>query len=859
MSSSQSSLMNRPIPVKTALSERIGLRYPLVSAPMFLISNPAMLISSAKSGILGAMPSLNARTNEDFQAMLREVKSATDLPFAINLTIGLTDPERRRADLYACIDQGVKVLITSYGDPTEIVQEAHRHGMIVLHDVISLKHALKAQTAGVDAVIGVSAGAGGHAGSISPFAFIPWLKNELSIPVVAAGAISNGSQVLSALSLGAELCYMGTRFIVSEECGASSEYKDLVVSASPEEIVYTDEVSGINANFLRSTLPKEGPRTRESPRKRWRDIWSAGHGVAQISDRTTISEIVHHIMEEYHLALGGVRRLSELSEEATDSEPRTDQPQSQVIPLSRRPREPSEYFNLTEILFDVHFKSETYRGNQIALVCPEGNWTYVSVFCHIQKYMSMLANAHVRVGDRVLIAVRDSADFVAALFASIRHGAVGVMINPDLESERISELIGYSRASFAFVEQGETAERFAEALNLLNGEAFVQLQIVEGSQRSERPEYPYSIGNEWSPAAKTHRDDPAIWLFSGGTTGRPKAIIQPHRSFLYTTEHYALGVMNYTESDRTLSVPKLYFGYATGANLIFPLAAGGSTILFADKPTPEKLFELIKAHDPTILINVPTLINRMVNHPKASEQDLRSLRVVTSAGEALPTALSEAWSALYNAPLCDGLGTAEMWHIFLTNHPSDSHLRREGTLGKVVEGFEISLRDPDDLSHEVKVNTPGVMWVRGGARALGYWQQVEASQKAFKGEWYASGDLMMRDEDGFYTFCGRSDDMIKVAGKFASPKEVEDELIKHELINECAVVGRPDASGLMKLFAFVTLLKSECVNVDEVSVEIATYLESKLDRYKLPKSIVVLDEFPKTHLGKISRGMLQVK
>ena len=844
--------------VITPLSQKIGLKYPLVSAPMFLISTPAMLVASAKAGILGAMPSLNGRTHDDFKAMLKEVSSATDLPFAINLTIGLTDPERRKADLYACIDHGVKVLITSYGDPTDIVKEAHQHDMIVLHDVISLKHALKAQAAGVDAIIGVSAGAGGHAGTISPFAFIPWLKSSLSIPVVAAGSISTGQQVLSALSLGAELCYMGTRFIVSDECSAPSDYKDLVRQANPEEITYTDAVSGIHANFLKASLPEEGPRTRESPRKRWKDIWSAGHGVAQITETAPLGDIVNKVMQEYDEALQQVNNLqSDVHQKINTKLPTpnliSDLQATEFLSLANTPRKPSEYFNLTEILIDVHLKSN--HADQPALICPEGTWTYVSVYFHIQEYISKLLSFDIRPEERVLISVKDSADFVAALLASVRHGAVGVMINPDLEPERITELIEYSKATCAFVEQGSSLDRFQLALSKANS----SLQIIEvaGSQRSELPSYPNHV-NQIRPPAKTHRDDPAIWLFSGGTTGRPKAIVQPHRSFLYTTEHYALGIMAYTAKDRTLSVPKLYFGYATGANLIFPMAAGGSCILFADRPTPEKLFELIKEHQPTILINVPTIINRMVNHPQASVQDLSCLRVVTSAGEALPLSLSEKWSSLYSAPLCDGLGTAEMWHIFLTNHPNDPNQRKEGTLGKVVEGFEISLRDPDNLNIEVPTNTPGVMWVKGGARALGYWQQQEASRKAFVGEWYASGDLMIKDEEGYYTFCGRSDDMIKVAGKFASPKEVEDVLMKSSLVRECAVVGRADQSGLMKLFAFITLNSTSDIDEEDVITTIQKLLTSQLDRYKLPKQIIILESFPKTHLGKINRGSLSI-
>ncbi len=309
MSTIPPSRADRPLapPIHTPLSARLGLRYPFVCAPMFIISNVEMLVACAEAGILGAIPSLNGRSHDDFRGILAAVRARTSKPFAVNLTIGLTDPERRAADLEACLEFEVPVLITSYGDPTALVARAHSAGVFVMHDVVSLRHALKAQAAGVDAIIGVGAGAGGHAGQISPLALVPWLCEELSVPVVAAGAIGTGAQALAALSLGAELCYMGTRFIATRECGAPDAYKDLVTRSSPEEIVYTDAVSGVHANFLRSTLPEEGPRSRAEPHKKWRDVWSAGHGVAQISSVQTISEVVQEVAWGYWGALERVR------------------------------------------------------------------------------------------------------------------------------------------------------------------------------------------------------------------------------------------------------------------------------------------------------------------------------------------------------------------------------------------------------------------------------------------------------------------------------------------------------------------------------------------------------------------------
>ncbi|MFT4623996.1 MAG: nitronate monooxygenase [Myxococcota bacterium] len=292
------------MPLSTPLSRRLGLRYPIVAAPMFIISNKEMLVACAEAGILGAMPSLNARTIEGLRSDLEWVRARTDKPFAINMTIGLTDPERLQADVALCEEFEVPVWITSYGNPTPFVARAHAKGATVFHDVINLKHAKKAESAGVDAIIGVASGAGGHAGKITPFALIPYLKDNLSVPVIAAGAISTGRQIAASLALGAELVYMGTRFIASAECGAVDGYKQMVVDSGPEEIVYTDKISGVHANFLRRTLPEDWTpdRTPEGS-KRWKDIWSAGHGVAEITDVLPIERIVDDVVREYHDAV----------------------------------------------------------------------------------------------------------------------------------------------------------------------------------------------------------------------------------------------------------------------------------------------------------------------------------------------------------------------------------------------------------------------------------------------------------------------------------------------------------------------------------------------------------------------------
>ncbi|MCO4773480.1 MAG: nitronate monooxygenase [Deltaproteobacteria bacterium] len=285
----------------TPLSRRLGLRYPIVASPMFIVSNKEMIVACAEAGILGSMPSLNARTIEAFDADLAWIRERTDKPFAINVTIGLTDPERLEQDVRKCFEYEVPVMITSYGNPTRIVQEAKPRGVTVFHDVINLRHAKKAESAGVDAIIGVSQGAGGHAGRINPYVLLPFLRENLTVPVIAAGCISGGEQVAAALSLGAELAYMGTRFIASTECGATDDYKKAVVDSDHTDIVYTDQVSGIHANFIKQTLPDtENPDRTPEGAKKWKDIWSAGQGVTQVTEVKPIADIVDDIVREFH-------------------------------------------------------------------------------------------------------------------------------------------------------------------------------------------------------------------------------------------------------------------------------------------------------------------------------------------------------------------------------------------------------------------------------------------------------------------------------------------------------------------------------------------------------------------------------
>ena len=506
--------------------------------------------------------------------------------------------------------------------------------------------------------------------------------------------------------------------------------------------------------------------------------------------------------------------------------------------------EPPERFNLADYLLDQRLREGA--GGRVALRLDDRDLTYREVHGLANRFGTVLRNRGVDQEDRVMVALPDGAEFVGALFGILKIGAVVVMVNPQLKREEIAALYGYTRAR-CIVVHAAGRETFAAATS--GGGPRCGLITVGGPADAATSFEALSAGlDDDLTAAETHRDDPAIWLFSGGTTGRPKAVVQSHRSFANTTELYAKRALGYRPADITISVPKLYFGYATGSNLFFPFSVGASAVLFAEHPTPEVLFEKILRHRATILINVPTLINRMVSHPEAEAQDLSSLRFATSAGEALPAPLYHRWVETFGVELLDGLGTAEMWHIFLSNLPGAV---KPGTLGQVVPGFELKVCDDD--GRQVADGEVGRLWVRGDSRALCYWQNMPLTQEAFRGDWFVGGDLVRRDAEGYVTYCGRSDDVLKVGGKWLVPQEVESCLLAHPAVRECAVVGARDAEGLMKPYAFV-LPKRRSPGLRE---ELKAFALERLQAYKHPRRVILLDEFPRTHLGKIDRGKLK--
>jgi benzoate-CoA ligase family protein len=477
-------------------------------------------------------------------------------------------------------------------------------------------------------------------------------------------------------------------------------------------------------------------------------------------------------------------------------------------------------------------------GSRIAIRTDEGTLTYADVARRSSRYAHLLAADDIRPEERVIVALPDTPDYVAALFGILRRGAVVVMVNPDAPADLLQYFFEYTRATAAFV-----AESRHDAFIAAAKPRDVRLYAVGSLEFDSRLA---SLHPDYTPF-ESHRDDAAIWLFSGGTTGKPKGVVQTHRSFANTTELYGRRVLGLKADDITIAVPKLFFGYATGSNVFFPFSVGASCVLFPGRCTPEALLDQIRRHRPTILVNVPTMIQQMLARDDARREDLASLRLATSAGEALPAELHDRWMAAFGVELLDGLGTAEMWHIFLSNRPGDVV---PGTLGRPVDGFDVKLCDAE--GHEVADGEVGALWVKGESRAIGYWQQMDDTMRVFRGEWYASGDMLRKNPEGTFVYCGRSDDMLKVGGKWLAPGELENCLVSHPAVREVAIVGVKNAQGLIKPCAFVV---SDAAS-PELAAELQAYAKSRLEPYKYPREVIFVAELPRTHLGKVDRGAL---
>ncbi|HET6266199.1 MAG TPA: benzoate-CoA ligase family protein, partial [Acidobacteriota bacterium] len=440
-------------------------------------------------------------------------------------------------------------------------------------------------------------------------------------------------------------------------------------------------------------------------------------------------------------------------------------------------------------------------------------------------------------------------EFVAVWFGILKIGAVVTMVNTILPAADYEYYLNYTRAKVVVVHES-VLSRVEEVRDRA---PHLKTMIVVGKNDGKNPSYENLMAGA-SPSlenADTHRDDIAIWLFTSGTTGKPKGAVHFHHDFAYNTECYAKQIMQIRESDITLSVPKLFFGYATGTNLMFPFAVGAATALFEERSTADTLFAMIRKYKPTVLTTVPTLINAMLEHEEAESQDLSCLRLAVTAGEALPPELYHRWKRAFGVELLDGIGSAELFHIYISNRIDDI---KPGSLGKVVPGYEAKIVGPDGA--EAPEGEIGTLWVKGDSAAVYYWQAHEKSKEVLRGDWVVSADLFSRDADGYFWYAGRADDMLKVSGIFVSPLEIENCLLQHPAVRDVCVIGHTDRDGLVKTKAFVVL--HERYTAGETMIEeLKIHTKERLAPYKYPRIFEFVPDLPRNDRGKVERQKLR--
>lgn len=545
-------------------------------------------------------------------------------------------------------------------------------------------------------------------------------------------------------------------------------------------------------------------------------------------------------------------------------------------------RFPSD-LNLAEyFLFD---RLKEGLGEKAAIRFGDKSYSYADVAGRSRRLATWLRAHGIGNEQRVLIVGYDTPAFAWSFFGTLANGSVVAMGNPDAPPEDLAYVLDYIRAS-ALVTTPTVANALKEAIASSSSlRALLVVPEVEtgGDVEGDPPAFELEIPRlavrplaraladvsaEGLELPRIHRDDMAIWLFTSGSTGRPKAAMHTHGDFAFSTEVYAKRTMGYRHDDITVSVPRLYFGYATGTNLMFPFAVGATVGLFAERPTPESLARAIAKYRPTIVTNVPTMLSKLIEYDEQLSQsgqprlDLSGVRFHLSAGEALPQTLLSRFQERFANDVYDGIGSAEMFHIYASNRPSDIV---PGSVGKAVEGYEVKILPVDAEgpgAPELPRGETGVMWVRGDSVALGYYQDREKSGDTFYGQWCKTGDLFRMDEAGYLWFSGRADDLLKVSGQWVAPLEVEQCLMSHPDVALAAVIGIEEM-GLVKPKAFVVVQEASKARIANeaarlrLRLELQSHIKANLSKHKYPRSIVFLDDLPKNDRGKVDRKALR--
>ena len=507
----------------------------------------------------------------------------------------------------------------------------------------------------------------------------------------------------------------------------------------------------------------------------------------------------------------------------------------------------SEVFNVAVPFIDRH--PGEVRGGKAAIVIDDtgGTVSYGQLAERVNRCGNLLRTLAGEPEGRVLMVVKDCPEFFYVFWGAIKAGLVPVPLNTLLRATDYRHIIEDS-ACAGLVYSPEYREEVKRALSGAEHQPTFTLCTEGPSSVSDMLEEASAI---LEPAA-TSADSECFWLYSSGSTGRPKGAVHRHRDIVTTCVHYAANTLGVVEDDVCFSAAKLFFAYGLGNGMTFPLWAGATAVLSGQRPTPEITFDIIENHQPTLYFGVPTLYAAQLRALDEADRDLSSLRCCVSAGEALPADIFRRWQERTGTLILDGIGSTEALHIFISNTEDDY---RPGTSGRVVPGYEA--RIVDEAGNPVPAGETGRLFIRGDSTATHYWNNAERTVETMVEGWLNTGDTYLQDPEGYYVYCGRSDDMLKVGGIWCSPVEIEGRLIEHPRVLEAAVVGRADADELIKPEAFVVLKDADDASAS-LADELLEHCRSGLARYKYPRWINFVEDLPKTATGKVQRYMLRV-